>query len=104
MALSQITEFKQFLFDNFSSVGMISFFTTVCLVVLSLALREVFAWFAKTDKLRKEIVSLMGEIKFLQGDIKSLAEQIQSSATTDVNVSAKDSPTNGKASAFPLNH
>ncbi len=105
--LEQIAEFKRFLFDNFSNVGMISVISTACLIVFSFALREVFSWFTKTDKLRKDVQSLKNEVKFLQGDIRSLSERLANTANIE-NHTPQNQSTNTqakvKASAFPLNH
>lgn len=108
MILSQIAEFKQFLFDNFSSVGLIALITTICVVVLSFAMREVLSWFTKTDKVSSEVRHLRKEIKFLQGDIKSLSDRLAhiSSAPHAADLNSKEAPSsvNEKASVFPLNH
>lgn len=67
-----ISDFKQFLFQNASNIGLITVITAACLVVLGIVMRELIAWFAKTDRVLKEIKELKSEVAALEQLILNL--------------------------------
>ena len=84
MGLDQLTEFKQFLNENFTSVGAVSLVAAACLVLLSLAAREVFAWFTKTDRIYREIKEIRKTLVQLEEDVQRIESGFAGGASPKV--------------------